>query len=431
MILVGKVVKVWSSPNSDRLKIGVVKWVDADCEQKVNENILLIAGKKHYAYAKLGDIVQVKVRLEFIPAKKDSKEFPERMYWAGEGIRKKGWVKSIQVISSDKDSFRILSYAGDIQDKLCGLIDNSLVGADQGAILKAMILGQKDELPSEVKDVFRATGISHLLAVSGLHVGLVYLVIIRLLFFLKHKRARQIAEFIAIIAVWAYSFMTGFGPSVQRAAGMISLFALSRLMNRNVKPFQILALSFLIQTALNPFAFFSFGFQLSYLAVGGIFLVYPYWQGILKTSKPAVKKVWDFSGISISAQTFTFPFILIYFQEFPSYFLFGNLILVPIGLIVFYLGVIYIPILALGVSFNLPAWLLDQIIGVMLFLGKTIAGLPFAVIKFNSFSIFHLIFYFLVAGILFSTTKVNTYKKLVLIVLCLLVLSCMAIFQLI
>jgi competence protein ComEC len=224
-------------------------------------------------------------------------------------------------------------------------------------------------------------------------------------------------EVLAVLAVWFYSFMTGFGPSVQRAAGMISLFAISRLLGRKVQPMQVLVLAFLFQLAINPFAIFSFGFQLSYLAVAGIFVVYRPWTRLINSSKLLVKKVWDFAGVSIAAQTFTLPFILIYFHEFPVYFLLGNLLLVPLGLIVFYLGIGYILILSSGLSINLLAQVLDKMVSLLLSIGKGIAGFPLCMINFDSFSILNLMLYYLIIAILFKAKRLSLYKRLVYIVI--------------
>ncbi len=418
IVVIGEVKKVWEGPNSNRIKLKVTGCKNAWGEDTSGEMILLMLGSNLHDCPEEGSLIKVETHLDRIVRKTNSKDFPEQMYWAGEGIRKKGWMNAYETIEYRVGKkFDPLVYSGAIQNKLCCLIDGSIIGKDQASVVKAMLLGQKEDLAPDVKDVFRHTGISHLLAVSGLHVGLVYLIIIRLFFFLKASKAKVLIEVLAVLAVWFYSFMTGFGPSVQRAAGMISLFAISRLLGRKVQPMQVLVLAFLFQSAINPFAIFSFGFQLSYLAVAGIFVVYRPWTRLINSSKLLVKKVWDFAGVSIAAQTFTLPFILIYFHEFPVYFLLGNLMLVPLGLIVFYLGIGYILILSSGLSINLLAQVLDKMVSLLLSIGKGIAGFPLSMINFDSFSILNLILYYLIIAILFKAKRLSLYKRVVYIVI--------------
>jgi len=291
-----------------------------------------------------------------------------------------------------------------------------------------MLLGRKDYLSPEVKDVFQQTGISHLLAVSGLHAGLIYMIFTGLFFRLKGRMRRFLVEGLAVAAVWSYSMMTGFGPSVQRAAGMISLFALSRMFNRRVEPLQVLVIAFILQTALNPLALFRLGFQLSYLAVAGIFIVYSSWTRLIRTPVRILKRIWDFAGVSIAAQTFTLPFILVYFHEFPLYFLLGNLLLVPLGLMVFYLSAGYLTILSLGFSIPLMEHFLDLLIRLMVSTGEGIASFPHAIIGFDSFSPFHMLGYYLLLSLLFFAKGLSKFKRICWVLSLALVFSMLGLF---
>ena len=410
----GQILKVWNGKNNYRAKMRVIQHRAGDFNSNSRELILLQSGNRATEIPIVGSLIVAETKLQSIAKKEDPDDFPERLYWAGEGIQKKGWMNDWKYSDSGiRNEYSPFAMAEGIQNVLCNQLDRSSIGEAQASVVKAMLLGRKDDLSAETKSVFQQTGISHLLAVSGLHVGLIYLVFIRLFFFMKRFKGIYMVEFIAVIAVWSYSLMTGFGPSVQRAAGMISLFALSRIMGRRVEPMQILVITFLFQTALDPFAIFRFGFQLSYLAVAGIFIVYGPWTRLVKKSKGILKKIWNFAGVSIAAQTFTIPFILVYFHEFPIYFILANLILVPLGLLVFYLGAAYLILLATGINISFLGGIIDLVVRLLVGMGENIANFPYSVIGVSNFTPLHLLAYYYILGVMFFVKNISVYRRVV------------------
>jgi len=425
----GRVLKVWEGENSNRIKLLVIGY-NADGElYKCREPVLLQTGRSCTQVPGPGDIIATETKLNTIIKKARPEDFPERMYWAGEGVRKKGWINDFVILDMPhQEKLNPLKLAANSQRKLCILLDKSSIGQDQSAIIKAMLLGRKDDLSSEVRDVFQQTGISHLLAVSGLHVGLIYMIFLRMFFFLKSSNRRFLIEGLAVMAVWTYSLMTGFGPSVQRAAGMISLFALSRILSRRVEPLQVLLIAFVLQTALNPHAVFRLGFQLSYLAVAGIFIFYSSWTRLINPRLKLLKRVWDFAGLSIAAQTLTIPFILVYFHQFPLYFIPGNLLLVPLGLVVFYLGAANLVILSFGISLRFVDQILEWIVRLMLGIGEGIAGFPYALLSFDFFSPIHFTGYYILLSLLLFTKGISIFKRMILILSLSLIFSVIGLF---
>lgn len=424
IILKGKVVRVWKGENISRVKLKISGYNRNPAGRSGPEYVILMAGDKIEQLPEWGRIIRVRSRFQLIPKKQNTDDFPERLYYAGEGIRKKGWI--INFYPDEKEeSYKppLKMRALIIRDKLSSLLENGLPAGECSTVLNAMLLGKKGDMSTDLKDVFRKTGISHLLAVSGLHVGLIYLVFIRLFFFIRKKPWTWLAEIAAIIAVWVYAFITGFGPSVQRAAGMISLFSLSRIMGRRVQPMQVLSLSFFIQTAINPIVIFQLGFQLSYVAVAGILMYHKAWTRMIRTKNKILRKVWDFIGVSVSAQSFTLPFIFLYFNEFPLYFIPGNLLLIPIGLLLFYLGAMYLILLTTGLSLPFFGILIDFITGIMLEMGELIASLPLSLIELNYFSVLHLCAYFLIFFVIVMPCKLTSYRKLRLILFILIIFS--------
>jgi len=421
VILNGKVKKTWEGKNLTRIKLKVYNAQYQGDVYASNESVLLLISKNAPFLPLPGMLIQTETKIGAFQKKESQSDFPERLYYAGEGIRRKGWAGSLRMLDSLSPS--LLYKASLIQDVLCQRIDSSSINEESSFILKAMLLGKKSDLPNDIRDVFRQTGISHLLAVSGLHVGLIYLLIVSLFFFARKKWMIGLTETIAVISIWLYAFITGFGPSVQRAAGMISLFVISRASQRKVHPIQILILSFILQTASNPTAIFQFGFQLSYMALGGILLFYKSWTGLVKFRFVPFRKIWNFAGVSLSAQSLTFPFLLLYFREFPIYFIPGNLLMVPIGLAAFYAGAIQLIAASIGIRIPLLSKIINLTIGFMVSIGETISQLPLSVIKIESFSFFHLAVYFIVMLILIMPYRISVYKRLKGIILSFILLS--------
>ena len=200
-------------------------------------------------------------------------------------------------------------------------------------LLKALLTGDRSDLPKDTVRVFRESGGAHLLALSGLHIGILYLILSRLLWPLGNSpRARCVRYALIVLSAGLFTLMTGASPSIVRAFLFIFLNETARLACRPRDPVRVLCTALLIQLVITPSAITSVGFQLSYLAMAGIFLLFP----ILACWYPAgprfdpVRKVWEAAALSISCQVFTGPLAWLRFHTFPTYFLLTNLLALPL-----------------------------------------------------------------------------------------------------
>ncbi|SHO64755.1 ComEC/Rec2 family competence protein [Algoriphagus zhangzhouensis] len=242
----------------------------------------------------------------------------------------------------------------------------------------ALLLGQKDFLGRDTKAVFRDTGVMHILAVSGLHVG----ILVTLLFFLAKPfslkgKGLRIYLLGVVCCIWGYAALTGFSPSVVRASVMFSLITFGQMRERKPSVFNILAFSAMLMIVIDPSVICEVGFQLSYLAVSGIVLLYPL---ILRWWLPPNKGLdyfWQIVSVSISAQLTTFPLTVFYFHSFPPWFLLANIFVIPLTFVIMQVG---IPFLILGwipgVDFVL-GWLVNGLIKIELWLLSIVQNLPF------------------------------------------------------
>ncbi|WP_119844513.1 ComEC/Rec2 family competence protein [Reichenbachiella sp. MSK19-1] len=200
---------------------------------------------------------------------------------------------------------------------------------EQGIAL-ALLLGIKDQLDTDIKSAYAAVGAMHVLAVSGLHVGVIHFI---LLFFFRPIRSTTFKKYvlpvISITVLWAYALLTGFSPSILRAVTMFSLIILGQSMDRTVNIYNSISVSAFILLFFNPNQIFSVGFQLSYLAVIGIIYLYDKIYQLWSPRLWILDKVWSLTAVSIAAQVATAPISIYYFNQFPNYFLGSNLVVIP------------------------------------------------------------------------------------------------------
>ena len=200
-------------------------------------------------------------------------------------------------------------------------------------LLNALLTGDRSGLPRETVGLFRASGASHLLALSGLHMGILYVLFDWLCKPLGHSRAAQVARCAVLISgAGFFTLMAGAGPSLVRAFLFISINELLRVLHRPRKPLRVYCVALLIQLVLNPTVISSVGFQLSYLAMAGIFLLFP----VLESWYPQgpawdpMHRLWSLAALSISCQAFTAPLSWLRFHSFPQYFILTNLLALPL-----------------------------------------------------------------------------------------------------
>lgn len=240
--------------------------------------------------------------------------------------------------------------------------------ADAYSIVAAMALGEKSALSAELKDLYAQTGASHVLALSGLHLGIIY----TLFSFMVVRRRWQLVSQVALVTgIWVFVFLVGMSTSVVRSAVMLSVYALLSLANRNKMSLNTLAFTAIILLMVNPLTLFDVGFQMSFMAVFAILLGYPLLRGVFADQylqeHRLVDWTWSMVAISCAAQVGVAPLIAYYFGRFSTCFLLTNFIVVPLAAIILYLTIVVLVVPAL-------APLLFKIVGmqnrVLVFIGQ-------------------------------------------------------------
>lgn len=204
--------------------------------------------------------------------------------------------------------------------------------AEELSVLRAFTLGDKSGLDRATKSSYRDSGGMHLLALSGLHIGIVYAFLSFILSIMGNSRKAKMARKCAILlTLWTYAFVTGLGASISRATIMITAYELSDIFTAQRDLSTALALSAMAITLFNPDAPFAIGFQLSFGAMASIRWIYPYLKRLLNCRTAIMGYIWNCVALSISCQIATTPLAYFYFGTFPKFFMITNLTATPLA----------------------------------------------------------------------------------------------------
>ena len=266
-----------------------------------------------------------------------------------------------------------------LRERLLALSGPSQPYDQRYAVIAAMTLGDKTWLSKQTHDNFNISGGAHVLALSGLHLGIIY-AMLSLLFPLAGRR-KWLKQAFVLVAIWAYTFMAGMGTSVTRAAVMLSVLSVGAVLGRGKASLNTLSLAVIVMLMVSPLSLWDVGFQLSFTAVLGILLFYPFLSGIIFIKQKLLRMIWNMAAVSLAAQLTTAPLVMYYFGRFPCYFLFTNMVAVPAATVIVYGAVIWLFTMPLPVIGKMVASTLLAVAGGMNYLLMLIASLPGASIE--------------------------------------------------
>lgn len=227
-------------------------------------------------------------------------------------------------------SLSIMQLAKVCQQKVVDVYQSWGLEEDVQAVVSALTIGEKSELTSELKAVYSAAGASHVLALSGLHVGILSGILLWLFYPLTYlKHGRKMLALLVVCLLWGFAFISGLSSSVVRAVLMYSLYTIASFCSEErLSGMHSLVLAAFLMLVYNPFFLFDISFQLSFVAVFSILAFYPLFSHLLCIKNRWLRSIWNIFSLSMSAQLGTLPFILYYFGSFPTYFLLANLVVV-------------------------------------------------------------------------------------------------------
>jgi competence protein ComEC len=318
-----------------------------------------------------GDWLMVKGKPQWLEPAKNPYEFDYAQFQHFRNIYYRLYAKSgqIKIVSSNNGNV-ILSSVNQLRNYFLSIIHTHVKTQDERAVAGALMLGHRDDMSQEIVQAYASSGALHVMSVSGLHVGIVYLALQFLLSWMDRRKNLIVLKALILIgAMSLYAILTGLAPSVLRAVVMFSFFVVAKTIKRDANMYNILAVSCLALLVYNPYLITELGFKLSYLAVLGIVALYPilHKQWIVKNKVLAF--IWSISCMSMAAQIATFPIGLYYFHQFPVLFIISNLIVIPVSNFIIYLGMLLFSVgeIAwlskwLGIVFYYMIYYLNQII---------------------------------------------------------------------
>lgn len=289
-----------------------------------------------------GDVVAVNGMLEPIERVADPGGFDRAGWAASKGIHHEIFVGPGAWIAVRHED-RWTDLFAKARERVGEWLVSSGLTASERALVRALVLGQRDELEAEVNQAFVRSGTVHVLAVSGMHVGLIYILLAHLFSGIgKGRWAGAMRMAAVLLCLWAYVGITGGSPSVLRAASMFSLFALAQLIGRRPSSLNALMIAGVVLLAYDPGMLVQASFQLSFLAVLGILLFLRPIQALWSPKPWLLKQIWSLVAVSLAAQVFTTPISLVLFKAFPMWFLPANVVVVTAMTLAIYLALAYL-----------------------------------------------------------------------------------------
>lgn len=256
-------------------------------------------------------------------------------------INKDSWKRSRVSMRRLGVMQRVLIGMRSARDRLLSHNEKHNMSESAYAVVAAMTMGDRSGLTRELRQSYAASGASHVLALSGLHLGVIY-GLLSLIF--VHRRMRVLGQVLAMVAIWAYAALVGMPPSVLRSATMLTIFAFVVLTGRRQVSLNTLAFAAVVQLVVSPLSLWDVGFQMSFLAVLGIVmlnmrlgnLATPVWLSRWRV----IGWVWSLVKVSLAAQLAVAPLSMYYFGTFPCYFLLTNLVAIPLATIIVYTSIV-------------------------------------------------------------------------------------------
>lgn len=338
-----------SRAKSWKLQVQLVR-VKTDRWKEKSGTVMLYVSKKSMAQIpwSYGDRLLLKGTPNELRPPANPNEFDFKRFLSFRNIYHQQFVLADQIRfirHAERKGF--IYYSHQVRAWASEVIRKNIPGEQEQAIAMALVLGVTEGIDTDLQNAYAASGAMHVLAVSGLHVGIIYGIILVLLRPLNsYAWSRWIVAGISLLLLWSFAFVTGLSPSVLRAVTMFSFIALARPLGWRTNIYNTLAASAFVLMIYNPFLIMSVGFQLSYLAVLGIVYLQRPIYNLWEIENRAGDWIWQITCVSIAAQIATFALGMLYFHQFPVYFLVSNLFVIPLSTLVLIGGIILLVISA-------------------------------------------------------------------------------------
>lgn len=384
--------------------------------ENVQGNMLVYFQKSDAALnLNYGDLVAFECQVQDVKPPDNPQQFDFKRYLRNNNIYHQAYIKNDAWLNfGEKYANPAKQIAYDVRKSLLKILKKHVPEDRNFAVGSALILGYKDRLDPDMLRTFSSAGAMHVLAVSGLHVGIIFIMLNHLLKFLddKGRKGALLRAGIIITVLWIYAFITGLSPSVLRAATMFSFVVIGSATDRATNIYNTLSASAFLLICIDPLIITKVGFQLSYLAVIGIVYLQPkiYTRFYFKRWLP--DKIWAITSVSFAAQLATFPLGLYYFHQFPNYFFISNLLVIPLATFILYAGILVLFLSLFGIA-NYVDWLLNAFLTLLNRSVAFVEEIPHSLIYGNFISTAEVLLMYLFVGLILIW--VYTKRKIALL----------------
>ncbi len=292
-----------------------------------------------------GDKILINKKLQLIRNSGNPGAFNYQQYSAFRQIFHNVFLKNADWVLLDKKDINLFQqFLFTARQNVLNILQTNMPGNDdQLAIAEALLIGFTQDLDKDLVQAYSNTGVVHIIAISGMHLGLIYLLLVWIFNKIPFvKRSKIVKVTFILLCLWLFALLTGGSPSILRAAVMFSSIVIGQNFGKRSSIYNALAASAFILLCYNPYYLWDVGFQLSYLAVLGIVIFQKAIYHVIYFKNKWVDKIWQLITVTLSAQILTFPVCLYYFHQFPTLFLLTNILLVPLSSVILFVEIFLI-----------------------------------------------------------------------------------------
>jgi len=364
----------------------------------------------------VGNSIKLQTLLQQNKPSKNPNQFDYSRYLANKQIYAQIYCQKKEVLVSKTIQKDIWYFCAKLHSRIISNLEKSKFNQEEMNVALALILGQQQEIPQDIIQDYQYSGATHILSVSGLHVGFIMLFITFILKPIPNTKKGSFFKLACIlISLAGFAIISGLSPSVLRSVVMFSFLAIGNHLRRNGNIYHTLLVSILLILLFEPYFLFDVGFQLSYIALFFILWLQPILKNIYKPKNKLTIYVWEALTVSFAAQIGTLPLCLYYFHQFPGLFFVTNIIILPIlsfimiaGIVVMIIAIFSSPPLFMILIFEKSIYLLNLMI-------HSVASVDSFVIRDISFNSYHLwAFTFMIIGTIIWIKK-PSFSKLILV----------------
>jgi competence protein ComEC len=333
-----------------------------------------------------GSLIAISCTMQEISAAQNPGSFDYRKYMASNNVYHQVYLNNYSWKTLEEpQGFNLFRFSHKLSQKFVSILNANGLKGKEFAVASALLLGQNDMLDNETRQAYSGSGVMHILSVSGLHVGVIYIIINFLLGFMK-KSGRQLylKTMLILFTIWAYAVLTGLSPSVLRSAAMFTFISIGNVSRRHVHIINSLSVSAMVLLVLNPLLIMNIGFQLSYIAIIGIVFINKPIADLWQPKNRILDYIWGLIAVSIAAQAATGPLAMYYFHQFPTYFLAGNLVAIPLSFLAIYSGVAVLLTSFVPIISNILGLITNYILFALNYSISYIEKLPYSVLQIHS-----------------------------------------------